>query len=91
MGREKVSTRGKDIRSESSEEEEGGNDVHPGRNMEFMCMRRGPDLKLLLPVLTAVIVVMMATLFSRRGPQLLVLEPRGQAPPMKLENVMMTI
>jgi hypothetical protein len=67
------------------------NDVHPERNMEFICMRRGPNLKLLLPVLKAVVVVMMATLFSRRGPQPSVLEPRGQAPPMKLEITMMTI
>jgi hypothetical protein len=40
------------------------NDVHSGRSMEFMSMRRGPDLKLLLSVLKAVVVVMVATLFS---------------------------
>jgi hypothetical protein len=65
--------------------------VRRRRSMEFMCMRRGPDLKLLLPVLKAMVVVMMATLFSRRGPQPSVLGPRGQAPLQKLEIVMMTI
>jgi hypothetical protein len=59
--------------------------VHPGRSMVFMCMTREPSLELLLPALKAMVMVMMATLFSRRGPQPLVLGPRGQAPPMKLE------
>jgi hypothetical protein len=54
-----------------------------------MCMKRWPSLKLLLPVLKVVVVVMTATLFSRRGPQPLVLGPRGQVPPMKLEIDMM--
>jgi hypothetical protein len=65
--------------------------VHPGKSMVFMCMTRGPSLKLLLPVLKVVVVVMMAILFSRRGPQPLVLGPRRQAPLMKLEIVMMKI
>jgi hypothetical protein len=52
-------------------------------------MKREPSLKVLLLVLKAVVVIMMAILFSRRGPQPLVLGPRGQAPPMKLEIDMM--
>jgi flagellar biosynthesis/type III secretory pathway M-ring protein FliF/YscJ len=88
MGREKVSARGKEIRSESSEEEEErsseeeyGIHVHEKRS----------KLKLLLPVLKVLVVVLMAILFSKKGPQSSVLGPRGQAPPMKLEIVMMTI
>jgi hypothetical protein len=59
------------------------------RSLVFMCMKREPSLKVLLLVLKAVVVIMMAILFSRRGPQPLVLGPRGQAPPMKLEIDMM--
>jgi hypothetical protein len=69
----------------------GRRNAHPGRSMEFMCMTRGPSLKLLLPDLKAVVMVMMAIPFSRKGPQPLVLGSRGQAPPMRLEIVMMKI
>jgi hypothetical protein len=55
-----------------------------------MCMRRGPNLKLLPLVLKAEDVVMMAILFSRGRPQPLVLGPRGRAPLLRLETAMMT-
>jgi hypothetical protein len=64
--------------------------VLPARNLVFMCMRRGPNLKLLPPVLRAVDVVMMATLFSKERPRPSVLGPRGRAPLLRLETAMMT-
>jgi hypothetical protein len=64
--------------------------VHPARSLVFMCMRRGPNLKLLPLVLRAVDVVMMAILFSRGRPQPSVLGPRGRAPLLRLETAMMT-
>jgi hypothetical protein len=51
--------------------------VHPVRSLVFMCMRRGPNLKLLPPVLRAADMVMMGTPFSRGGPQPSVLGPRA--------------
>jgi hypothetical protein len=54
--------------------------VLPTRSLVFMCMRRGPNLKLLPPVLRAADVVMMAIPFSRGGPRPLVLGPKGRAP-----------
>jgi hypothetical protein len=64
--------------------------VLPARILVFMCMRRGPNLKLLPTVLRVADVVMMAILFSRGRPQLSVLGPRGQAPLLRLETAMMT-
>jgi hypothetical protein len=55
------------------------------RSLVFMCMRRGPNLKLLPPVLRAADVVMMAIPFSRE-PRPLVLGPKGQAPLLRLEQ-----
>jgi hypothetical protein len=62
----------------------------PARSLAFMCMRRGPNLKLLPLVLKAEDVVMMAILFSRGRPQPSVLGPRGRAPLLRLETAMMT-
>jgi hypothetical protein len=64
--------------------------ILPVRSLLFMCMRRGPNLKLLPPVLRTEDVVMMATLFSSGRPQPSVLGPRGRAPLQRLETAMMT-
>jgi hypothetical protein len=64
--------------------------VHSARILVFMCMRRGPNLKILPPVLRVADVVMMATPFSRGGPQPSVLGPKGRAPLLRLETAMMT-
>jgi Na+/H+ antiporter NhaB len=53
-------------------------------------MRRGPNLKLLPPVLRVADVVMMAILFSRGRPQPSVLGPRGRALLLRLETDMVT-
>jgi hypothetical protein len=92
MGREKVSSRGKEIHSESSEEEvEEFEERSSGEEFGIHVHEKRPNLKLLPPVLRAVDVVMMAILFSRGRPQPSVLGPRGRAPLLRLETAMMTI
>jgi Na+/H+ antiporter NhaB len=91
MGREKVSACGKEIRSESSEEEveefearssgeEFGIHVHEKRSKPQAPPSRAQ----------AVDMVMMAILFSRGRPQPSVLGPRGRAPLLRLETAMIT-